>query len=442
MSCISSHSRSESTARRHRCQTRYAERDVFDLEPKITLPWLVRLRWAFVVGQIVIFAVVRIGFSKPLAWWPFAIATLVPALSNLAIGRRPICDLSPAHIMGGVLLVDTALLTAQLAGVGGASNPFTVMYLVYITLSAIVLSAKWTTAVATLAIAGFALLFAAPTEMHVHHSGPLLLNPHLQGMWVAFVVAAALTAFFVRRISRAIATQREQIGALRETAARNARHASLATLAAGAAHELNTPMSTIVIAAHEAMLCARTLADGGAITADLELIVQQVERCQQILHQMAARVTAVDIERTIGADELVAQVRAQLGDRGAAVDIAVTGCASPLLLPAAPVVQSLLALIRNALDASTNDARVRVEIRCDKASATITVEDSGVGIPEDVLAKVGEPFFTTKPPGRGLGLGVFLARVFFESHGGALEIESGLGVGTRAVAHLPVGGLA
>ena len=73
---------------------------------------------------------------------------------------------------------------------------------------------------------------------------------------------------------------------------------------------------------------------------------------------------------------------------------------------------------------------------------TIAVVDRGEGIAADVLARVGEPFFTTKPPGRGLGLGVFLARMFFESHGGALSFESTPGAGTRALARLPLGGAA
>lgn len=411
---------------------------MFDLEPTITLPWLIRLRWLFVAGQLLVWIAVRWGLGVAVPWWPFGIAIAVMAVSNLLIETPGLRRRPPAHLMGGALLLDTALLTVQLAGLGGATNPFTVMYLVYITLSSIVLSARWTTAVALLAIAGFALLFAVPAEMHVHHSGPPLLNPHLQGMWAAFVLAAALTAFFVRRISRAIAVQREQIAGLREAAARGARHASLATLAAGAAHELNNPLSTIAVAAHEASLRAKQLPDGASVAADLELILGQVERCQQILHQMAARVTATEDADRSTTGVLVDELRAQLGERADRVDIEVAGETTELRVPTAPVVQSLVALIHNALDASRPEDRVRLELRHDGAAIAITVEDHGAGIPADVLAKVGEPFFTTKPPGRGLGLGVFLARMFFESHGGELSIESRPGVGTRALARLPV----
>lgn len=411
---------------------------MFDLEPTITLPWLVRLRWLFVIGEVVAWQVIRWGFGSALPWWPFTIAVAVLAGSNLLLGAPAVRRRPPAQVMGAVLMLDTALLTIQLAGLGGASNPFTVMYLVYITLSAIVLSARWTTAVALLATAGFALLFAVPTEMHVHNSGSPLFNSHLQGMWAAFVVAAGLTAFFVRRISRAIAVQREQIASLRETASRHARHASLATLAAGAAHELNSPLSTIAVAAHEACLRARRLPDAASVAADLDLILAQVDRCQQILHQMAARVTEADPATEVHTDELIAELRRQLGDRASRVDVHVASDAGELAVPAAPVVQSLVALVKNALDASAPAERVRLGITRDGAAITIEVADRGEGIPADLLSKVGEPFFTTKPPGLGMGLGVFLARVFFESHGGELAIESTPGVGTTARARLPV----
>lgn len=406
---------------------------MFDLEPTITLPWLVRLRWLFVVGQIVAWAVVYFGFDARPPWWPFVTAIAITACSNVAIAlaRR----LPPARVMGCALLLDTALLTVQLAGLGGATNPFTVMYLVYITLSAVVLSARWTTAVALLAIGGFALLFAVPAEVHVHHSGPALLNPHLQGMWAAFAVAAALMAFFVRKISRAIATQREQIAALRESAARNARLASLATLAAGAAHELNNPLSTIAVAAHEAVLRARAL--DSAVSADLDLILAQVDRCQQILHQMAARANAPEPAHPTTPAALLDEIRTQLGERVRKVSIELVGAAREITLPAEAVVQSSVALIKNALDASSEEVRVR--LRCDATEIAIEIEDRGTGIPRELLARVGEPFFTTKAPGKGLGLGVFLARVCFESHGGNLSIESTEGVGTRALARLPVG---
>jgi two-component system sensor histidine kinase RegB len=411
---------------------------MFDLEPTITLPWLRRLRWLFVVGQLVIWAVLHLVFATRVSVWPFVGAVTVIAASNIAIGSRLVRSWSPATIMGVALVLDVVVLTAELSALGGATNPFTVMYLVYITLSAVVLSARWTTAIASLAIVGFALLFAVPSEMHVHHSGPPILDRHLQGMWTAFVLAAVLMGFFVRRISRAIATQREQIASLREAGARNAQLASLATLAAGAAHELNNPLSTIAVAAHEAALRARTIRDAASVATDLDLILDQVDRCQRILHQMSARADADDTNARIGTQQLVDEIRRQLGDGAGRVDIELQRAPGELAVPTAPAVQSVLALLKNALDASAPETRVTLAVRQERDAIAIEIGDRGPGIPADLLLKVGEPFFTTKAPGRGRGLGVFLARVFFESRGGALSIRSTVGVGTVATAHLPL----
>lgn len=398
-------------------------------EPSVSLPWLVRLRWLFIAGQLVALPLAQLLVGVRIRWWVFAPVLAVGAISNALLARRPISRHD--RVIGSVLVLDIGLLTVELAALGGATNPFAIFYLVYITLSALVLGARWTTAITALAIASYALLFLVPAEIHVHHVGSPFSNPHLQGMWTAFVVAALLVGFFARRITQAIAAQREQIATLRENAARNARLASLATLAAGAAHELNSPLSTIAIAAHEAALRARSSNDAKAL-ADLDLILEEVDRCQTILHRMSARATGTDSVRTIDLAAIAETVRAELGPR---VDITVHG-ESSLAVPSEPLVQSLLALVKNALDASSE--RVEVQLKHADGRIEITIADRGAGMDPEVLAKVGEPFFTTKAPGAGMGLGVFLARHFVESRGGALAITSIPGTGTTATVTLPV----
>jgi two-component system, sensor histidine kinase RegB len=344
--------------------------------------------------------------------------------------------------MGAVLLLDTCLLTALLAGTGGSNNPFTVLYLVHITLSAVVLSARWTWLVAALSFAGFGVLFMLPShhDHALHHGGPGL-EPHLQGMWVAFVLAAGLTTFFVRRITQAIGRQREQIAALREAHARSARLAAITTLAAGAAHELGSPLGTIAIAAHDARLALGSLPEAALVAEDLELISLEVERCQEILGLMAARAgDSADDPRPLSVEDLAHGVRAQLGEeRGARVEFRRAPGEPELHLPPAQTTQSLIALVRNGLDASGPGAPIIVDVSRRGPDAHISVRDQGSGIPPSLLPRVGEPFFTTKQPGRGLGLGVFLVRAFAESRGGELTIESTPGVGTCARMRLPMG---
>ena len=430
------------------------------LEPEITLPWLIRLRWMFLAGQALALLVGwRIGVA--LSWPPFVAGLVVGAGSNavLALGLRSRrARWSTAPMIGGLLLLDTALLTVLLAAAGGPMNPFTVLYLVYITLSAVVLSARWTALVALLCASGFGLLFVLPTPGggaadphagHAGHAGHAMpgagdagFEYHLQGMWVAFVLATGLTAFFVGRISRAIAAQREQIAQLREAGARNARLAALTTLAAGAAHELGSPLSTIAVAAHEAALRAARLPECEPLAEDLRLILLECDRCPEILGKMGARAAATeDDAEPLDAATLVERIRDHLGEaRAARVTLTAAAPRMRLRVPSEQLVQSIVAMIRNALDASGPDERVVVEISEGPDAVRIAVVDRGAGIPAELLPRIGEPFFTTKQPGRGLGLGVFLARAFFESRGGGLTIESLPGVGTRTTMHLPMQG--
>ncbi len=411
-------------------------------EPDVTLPWLVRLRWLLLVCEAVAVTVAW-HFKTAVSWWVVGAALALGVGSNLAlaIGRIPRW-LPITWVTGLTLALDIALLTVQLAASGGPSNPFTVLFLVHITLSALVLSAAWTSVIAGLSVVGYGLLFVVPAaapaaaseaaaHLHAGHTAAMSSPAgdhgmgHLEGMWIAFVLASGLTGFFVRRITRAIAAQREQIATLREAAARNARLAALTTLAAGAAHELGSPLATISVAAHEAHRAARAAPGSEPLAEDLALIEREVDRCQHILHRMAARAPEPGSgPAPLHGLELIERVRAELGERADRVELRLPPGLLAEAVPVEPLVQSLVALIRNGLDASPAEATVVLEGATGPAGLTLTVRDHGPGIPADVLARVGDPFFTTKQPGRGLGLGVFLARAFVESRGGGLGLES------------------
>lgn len=399
------------------------------LEPIVTLPWLVRLRWAFLVGQLLVLPIAHAVFQISLDPRLIGTELAVMVATNLALHlARHRMRWSRARVIGAVMLVDTALLTLLLAGSGGSANPFTVLYLVHITLSAIVLSAWWVAAIASASLAGFGLLFAT-SSVHAMHQ-MMGFARHLQLMWIAFALAALLIAFFVGRVTREIFAQREQISTLREAGERHERLASVTRLAANAAHELGSPLATIAVAAHEARLRAR---DPG-VAKDLELIAMEVERCREILGRMTTR----------GADEsrdvltfagLADAIRDQL-DEESALRVDVTGDeAGSFVAPRDQLVQSILALIDNALEAT--EERVTVALARDRGVA-IRVIDRGGGIDASVLARIGSPFFTTKGAGHGLGLGVFLARAFCESHGGSLTLASERGRGTHATIRLPL----
>jgi two-component system sensor histidine kinase RegB len=414
----------------------------FDLEPAVTLPWLVRLRWAFFVGQLVALPLMQWWFGMELRPVVIAVELGLMAASNVALSllhRRR--SWSRAEVIGAVMLLDTALWTLLLAGSGGTANPFTVVYLVHITLSAIVLSLGWMTAIAALSLGCFGLLFVvSPANHMMMHHGDQGFDSHLQAMWFALAVAAVLIAFFVRRVTRAIAAQREQIATLRETNQRSERHASVMRLAASAAHELGSPLATIAVAAHEAKRHVPAGDGSAAVVKDLELVASEVERCQAILERISQSGQSEGYE-PITLAQLADAIRDRVGEaRARRLDVTARAPEVVLQQPHDQLTDSLVALIKNALEATRPDDRVTIELGADAGGARITIQDRGDGIAQDVLARVGTPFFTTKGSGRGLGLGVFLARAFFESRGGDLALESVPGQGTRAVVHLPLGG--
>jgi two-component system, sensor histidine kinase RegB len=171
---------------------------------------------------------------------------------------------------------------------------------------------------------------------------------------------------------------------------------------------------------------------------DLELITLEVERCQDILQRMSAQGSQGEAESALTLAELAERIRDQLDDdRAHRVDLEISQPELAIQAPRDQLVVSIVALVKNALEASA-DERVVVKLGGGAGGAEISIVDRGTGIDEDVLSRIGTPFFTTKGSGRGLGLGVFLARAFCESRGGELAIESKRGIGTRAVIHLPV----
>ena len=187
---------------------------------------------------------------------PIAFLIVLLAASNLVLGwwvsRGRAAE---PRVFGVVLALDVTLLTALLWLTGGTSNPFTTVYLVYIALAAVTLGSRWTWTIAALSVAGYAILFAItpPADPHAAHRPADDLSGHLAGMWVAFLSAAVLIGFFVTRVREALDQRERALAEARRVAAAQERLASLTTLAAGAAHELATPLATIAVASKELM---------------------------------------------------------------------------------------------------------------------------------------------------------------------------------------------
>ncbi len=422
------------------------------IESRATLPWLVRLRWLAIAGQIAALVLYHRELELPLPWRTVAPLLAAAAVSNLALLlwlRRHPNPAQPDRLMGAALTIDTLFLTALLAASGGTANPFTIFYLAHIVLAAVVLETRSTVWITVLSALCFGALFLLPDDehhahhAHMHHSAAAgadpMLGAHLRGMWIAFAITAAVIAFFVRKISLTIAAQRDQIATLHEREVSRARLASLAALSAGAAHELGTPLGTVAVAAREIELTLSRAGRCPEALADARLIAAEIERCRSILGGMAAQLHDQELEvRRVSGESLLAAVRDRFGPGHA--DRIVTRVVPPQLWLECPVdatARALAALVKNGFDASGPAQTVALELVDGRQGLRVIVRDRGAGMSPEVAARAGEPFFTTKQPGEGMGLGLFIARSYFEAQGGELSLRAVDGGGTEAIVRLP-----
>ncbi len=408
-----------------------------DLAPNLALPWVVRLRYGMVTGEaaIVLGMFYGLHLSLPLLWTLAPLAIILT--SNILLGRlRTLPFKFSQETLGAVFCLDTLCLTTILGLTGGPMNPFSLLYLVQITLSAVVLRKVWTRALGVLSTLCFGLIFffyMPSAAFQTHHA-------HLVGMWIAFVLAAALITFFTGKIADALRHREQEVLILRDQVAKNERLASLVTLAAGAAHELGTPLGTIAVVARELERYAATLDSNFAVLEDAKLIRSEVDRCCRILEQMSVHSAEPmgEAPTRVRVRDLLLQVVEQFPEPSRALlKIEMRDERLSAVLPKKATAQSLVALIQNALDANVDGRPVRISATEDGAELRIAIQDHGEGMAGNVLRRIAEPFFTTKEPGKGMGLGTFLVSTFVERLGGRVRFDSALGEGTTVTLELP-----
>lgn len=408
----------------------------------VAIPWLVRLRWVSLLSLAVAAWAGTVFWRIRLPLGPLAVLLAAMAMTNAAMTWQLRARAPRRDVIGGALLLDVGLLTGLLYLVGGPLNPFSIIYLVGITVGAVALGYRWAVSLALASSVAYALVFTynRPFEFIDSSFSSGVLGMHLYGMWVAVAAAGGLIAYFVSRIAEALEQRERELTESRAAAARSERLAALFALGAGAAHELATPLSTIRTAAIE---LERTLG-GSAGTPSVAvtyagIMRREVERCTAVLDGLSGRAASTSVGDTgVRLPTLLDDVRRRLGETLAnRLDVTLPDAPRVINVPAEPLCQVLVALVRNAFDASAANQRVGLAI-AQHPTLHIEIVDRGRGMAPEELARAGEPFFTTKPPGSGLGLGLFLARAFADQMGGSLRWRSTLGEGTSVVLDVPV----
>ncbi|MDE0884986.1 MAG: ATP-binding protein [Myxococcota bacterium] len=394
--------------------------------------WFVRARALFSAGGILIALIVKTwgGWELPIA--PILALLGIPLASNWLLWRQLKAGrlLSDATV-AGVLAMDILALTGTLALSGGASNPFSSAYLLYVPIGALLLPPTWIWGVVSLAVVAYSILFWSPSfSEHAHHQS---MRAHLVGMWVAFIIVGPVVAYAVERLRRAVTSAEDELAESRLQQARAEKLSALATLSAGAAHELSTPLGTIAIAAGE----LERKGVNPEVTEDAQLIRREIDRCSNILSQLA-----VDVGAGMGEAAQPLRVADLLEDLNASATTFSVEADPKLLeefipLPRRLIHQALRGLLKNARQASPSGTPVVLRASRDHADFQLEIEDQGSGMSAEIQERAGEPFFTSKPQGEGMGLGLFFARSVVEQIGGQMEIFSEPERGTRVRVRLP-----
>jgi len=415
-----------------------------DAARRLALRWVVRLRYGFLLGELALIAALAFGLRISMPAVVLVTAVALQTASNwvLSVKTERLGE-NAEHVVGGLFALDSICLTIILALSGGPENPFSLLYLVQITFSAMVLRRSWTWTLGLLSTLSFGLLFQISREVPAFHeharSGGFSL--HLLGMWLAFGTAALLISYFVGRLSAESRKKEREILLMQKRLAKNDRLASLVTLAAGAAHEIATPLATIAVTAKEMEHEACVRLQNRKIEEDAQLIRSQVERCRVILERMGAQGADPfgETPKPIGLGDLLVLVKERFPGQQERIHIETAALGSNnCTVPVRAAVEALSALVKNALDASVNGQPVKLEAAGSVNNGTrFLIHDEGIGMTPEVLERVSEPFFTTKGPGQGMGLGAFLAHLFAQTVGGQLSFESEPGRGCTAILELP-----
>jgi two-component system, sensor histidine kinase RegB len=335
------------------------------------------------------------------------------------------------------LMVDMLGLGNIIYWLGGAAhNPFADLFVIYVGLAALVLRRAYVGVAVAVALGLYLLLVRFHHDVSIVH--PNLDHERLEelGHLVHFLLFGAIVAYFGFRLSQTTRGYCELRSRARERDMRGESAINLAALAAGTAHEMGTPLTTISVLVSDLRDCRMSESDRAA---SLQAITDAVQACKHSLGDMVTAIGAHQLNETrrMPSRQMLGQLVERFRPMRPSVPLAVTmECPEHCLIEvSAPLRQALMNLITNAADASPTGIELR--LRCSTAETQIDVLDRGPGITPEVLAKLGHAVVTTKPAQVGNGVGVYLANMTITRLGGSLAYLPRDGGGTCARVTLP-----
>ncbi|MBI3515038.1 MAG: ActS/PrrB/RegB family redox-sensitive histidine kinase [Proteobacteria bacterium] len=398
---------------------------------------LLYIRWFAVVGQAVALLVVHefLDLKLPLADCTALLVASILVNLYLLLTRSSAAWL-PEHEAAFSLGYDVVQLSALLYLTGGLQNPFTLLMLAPITVSATILSLRSTILLSLFVALAISFLGLFHEPLPWPRSGFVLPSLYLWGLWSALTFATAFIAIYVSRVA---AEARSLEAALTETQialAREQRLSSLGSLAAAVAHELGSPLGTIAVVARE---LAHDVPADDPLRPDIDLLVSQSARCRDILAQLSqAREGEEDAGSPFLTPPLSALVEEVIGQQGATlVPIELVrepsgGAREPNVARQPGMLHGFANLIQNAVQFA--NTRVLVIIAWSARDILVTVEDDGPGFSPAVMARLGEPYISSRTGSAGhMGLGVFIAQTLLSRTGARVDFGNADDGGARVV---------
>jgi two-component system sensor histidine kinase RegB len=337
------------------------------------------------------------------------------------------------------LLLDVAAVTGVFYYTGGASNPFIWFYLFPLIIAATILPRIYTWIMAGLTVSCYSVLllrFVPLPHDAMHHEGGFQI--HVFGMWLGFLISAGFIAVTIVGMAHSLRERDRKLAEAREQVLRNERLVALGSLAAGAAHELGTPLGTMAIVVNELEREYPDEADPD-LHGRLAVLGQQIARCKEALSVLSATAGANRAEsgHRMPAVNYIRQVVSEWQTQrpGLSVDLDIEAPAPESeLIAERTLTQALVNILNNAADVSPN--HVRMQAAWADSALTLEIADRGPGLQEGVSGQLGRQPVTTKH--EGMGVGLYLAQATIQRLGGALSIRDRDHGGTITRVTLPL----
>src|SRR5258707_13843695 len=405
----------------------------------VRLDTILRLRWLAVLGQLAAIFIVVQGLEFDLPVIPCVTIVGLSAALNLVlqIAFNPMQRLDQVYA-AALLALNIVELAGLLYLTGGLQNPFSFLFLAPVLISATALPIRLTIALGVLAVSCASALVFFHLPLPWDSDDPLVLPPiYLFGVWLSILVAIGVTSLYAFQVTEEARKLSDALAATELVLAREQHLTQIDGLAAAAAHELGTPLSTIFLIARE---LESTVKDG-PLASDLKTLREQAQRCRDILAKITQLSSSGAPFDRMPLSTLIEEVVAPHRDFGVAIKVRIAVAATRE--PVGARNPAILYGVGNILENAVDFARQTVEVNAwwNNEIVEIVISDDGPGIAPDILKRIGEPYLSRRPSDddgerSGLGLGVFIARTLLERTGAKVSFTNRIFPDHGAVVHI------